>query len=385
MRKLIFLVWVLLLPTSVSMAQSVVPLEAFAQKQKISLVRISPNGEMIAFLRMQDGKPLVLVKRIDGPMISGANLEGVKPSNIRWASNEYLLLTVSNTGYDIRFRAKHQRSEYYRTFSFHIKSKKIVQLLKYSSAKLSTYSINLGSIIAIDHETPAAYIPAANKDHELDVYKVDMKKGRGIVARKGVRSLRKWVMNSANQPVVRVYHFQENGDFQIQVPDKKWWKTIYKKESELPPFNVIGLNMDETALIVNTTTDAIPFEALYEMDLETGEWGKPLFQAEGYDLGGSILDPYTNLVVGVSWVADQDEYHWFDPELAALYKALKGALTGSAVRLTSWSKDRKKFILSIAKPGRQVKYGVYFVGTKELKIIASARPILDTVVLGKVT
>ncbi|VAV86837.1 Prolyl oligopeptidase family protein, partial [hydrothermal vent metagenome] len=41
--------------------------------------------------------------------------------------------------------------------------------------------------------------------------------------------------------------------------------------------------------------------------------------------------------------------------------------------------------LSIAKPGRQVKYGVYFVGTKELKIIASARPILDTVVLGKVT
>jgi dipeptidyl aminopeptidase/acylaminoacyl peptidase len=385
MRALLFLGWiwaVLALPVQ---AQSALPIEAFAKDQEISLVRISPDGTMLAFLRVQAGKPNVLVKRIDGKVVSGVALDDVKPTNIRWAGNKNLLITVSATNRDMRYGGRHQRSEIYRTFSFQIETRKLVQLLRRANAKLSSFGTNLGQVAAVDQDGPTVYIPALNENFELDLFKTDLERGRGIVVGHGIKEIRKWVLNAEFEPVARVLHRQKSEDFQIQVRQGKNWKAIYKTKAEIAPFSVMGLNVDQTSLVLITTTDKTPFEALYEMDLETGAFGKLLFQAPGYDLDAVIRDPYSNLIIGASWLADQDEYHWFDLQIAGIYKALKATLPGYAVRLTSWSRSREKFVVALAKPGEPVRFGVYDAIKREINMVASARPALFNAKLGSVS
>ncbi len=385
MRTILFFACLLIL-APVSAFSQMPPIHSFAEGRVINLVSISPNGKRLAFVRLTDGNPILIVNEIGGGMISAANLSDVKPTALRWAGNDFLLIRASKTERDHRLRAGLQRNEYIRTFSFDIKNKKLTQMLLRSSRKLSSVSFDLGTVIGVDHKEPAAFMTAFNKEYELNVYKVETKLGRGHIVRrgKGAPGVQRWILNSKNEPAVRVIHNQKHEEFRVQIREDKEWKDIYKTESELGPLVASGLNMDETALVVQYSNDARPFQTLYEMDLETGKVGKPFFKVDGYDVEGAIRDPYTNLVIGATWTADQDEYHWFDPQIDRIYKDLRASLVGYAVRLTSWSRDRKKFIIAIAKPGEPVQFAIHDAKARTIKLIAAARPALKSVQLGPV-
>ncbi|MBL4618455.1 MAG: S9 family peptidase [Robiginitomaculum sp.] len=362
------------------------PISAFAEDQEISSMTISPNGKLLAFFRIENGKPAVFVKEVSGAVISGGKLPGLKPSGIRWVGNDYLLIIVRKTKVDSRLEVGNRVVEVSRTYSLNIKTKKIIPVLTNASANLSDYNNNLGSILAVDHEAGVAFIPGYNESFHYDIYKVDPKSGNGFVHAHGIRHSGQWILNSKNEPTVRAFRNQRLQKFEIQRRDDKSWPAIYKEDgTDLLTYSLVGLNMDETALIVRKVTDAVPFSTLYEMDLKTGDVSKPIVRVDGFDLGGTIRDPYTNLIIGVSWTEDQDEYHWFDKELGDIYHGLKLALAGNAVRLNSWSKDRKNFVISFAKPGKPVRYAVYNTDKMSLKIVASSRPKLAKASLGTIS
>jgi len=68
---------------------------------------------------------------------------------------------------------------------------------------------------------------------------------------------------------------------------------------------------DENGFRVIRTTDITPVEIL-----------ETVFQKGGYDAGSLVLDPVTQLSVGVRYIDHATQIHYFDESLAALQARL---------------------------------------------------------------
>ncbi|MBL4618456.1 MAG: S9 family peptidase [Robiginitomaculum sp.] len=375
----IFLLIVAAFTAPATAADNFLPIELFAKKQPISNLQISPNGKMLAFINRQNDQPVIMIKNNPGEVIRIVGVGKFKPRRVRWAGNKDVLITGSFTDRDPDYRAGYRTHEYYRVLSYNIASEKTVILLKRSKRNRLRHRINLGSVLAIDHQLPAAFMPVGG-----NILRVNLENGRGVVVRRGVSSINRWVVDAQNNAIAREIHRQKSDEFIIQIREGSKWRELYKEKTAIKSFSIVGLNMAQTALVIQFNSSKVPYQSLYEMDLKAGNITGPVFQVDNFDISGAVRDPYNNLIIGASWVNDMREYHWFDPQLAAIYAQLKHSIPGHAVRLASWSQDRSQFVVAYAKPGHPEQYGIYQPKTHKFALQSASRPQLDQVKLGQV-
>ena len=70
-----------------------------------------------------------------------------------------------------------------------------------------------------------------------------------------------------------------------------------------------------------------------------------LFQREGREIDGVIPDPWTRLIVGVTWTEDVTKGHYFDAALQAARATLDQSYPDSRISITSWSRDRARLLV----------------------------------------
>lgn len=107
-----------------------------------------------------------------------------------------------------------------------------------------------------------------------------------------------------------------------------------------------------------------------------------LFAAEGVDVGGAIVDPWTRRVVGVGWTAQEYEQRFFDATLESARVAVHEAFPSGSISLVSWSRDRRRVI---AYGERGLDGGAYYSFTpadRELLRISYRYPELEAADLG---
>lgn len=85
------------------------------------------------------------------------------------------------------------------------------------------------------------------------------------------------------------------------------------------------------------------FATLFAYDRVSGA-REILFERDGLDVAGALSDPWTRNIVGAAWIADEVERQYFEADLQSVYDAAVAALGGS-VSLSSWSRDRSRFII----------------------------------------
>lgn len=153
------------------------------------------------------------------------------------------------------------------------------------------------------------------------------------------------------------YVLDENGEVAARLDadreSNRWSISVYESGAPRPliegvsPFGappaVEGLLPDGRVVVTMASEDETGVDTLYAFDRATGA-SEVLFAREGLDVAGAINDPWTRRVVGVSWVDDDIERQYLDPDLQRVYEAAVAALGGS-VDLETWSRDRSKFII----------------------------------------
>ncbi|MBL1430180.1 MAG: S9 family peptidase [Robiginitomaculum sp.] len=380
MRLFIACILALLVITSPAMAdENLLPIEAFAKQQQISNLQISPNGKMLAFINRQHDQPVLTIKNNSGEVIRIVGVGEFKPRRVIWAGNKDVLITGSFTGRGAHHSSEYRANEHYRVLSYNIASEKTVILLKRSKGNRLRHRIDLGRVLAVDHQLPAAFMPILG-----NILRVNLENGRGVVVRRGVSSINSWVVDAQNNAIAREIHRQQSDEFIIQVREGNKWRELYKEKTAIKSFSMVGLNMAQTALVIKFNSSKAPYQSLYEMDLKTGNISGPVFQVDDFDISGVVRDPYSNLVIGAAWVNDMREYHWFDPQLASIYTQLKRSIPGHAIRLVSWPKDRSQFVVGYAKLGHPEQFAIYQPKTHKFEHQATSRPQLDQTRLGQV-
>jgi dipeptidyl aminopeptidase/acylaminoacyl peptidase len=119
------------------------------------------------------------------------------------------------------------------------------------------------------------------------------------------------------------------------------------------------------------------------MDLKTGA-ESTLYANPKYDAGEPIYDPWTDRIIGTTYMDDKTEFQYFDPNLQALQKGLEAAFPDVAVRAVSWTTKLDKVIVEVDGPRRPFDYYYLDRATHAATKIGSAYPGLHAPDLGSV-
>ena len=108
------------------------------------------------------------------------------------------------------------------------------------------------------------------------------------------------------------------------------------------------------------------------MSLQDGSISPVMIGDKRAGAATTIIDPYTQTLVGVEYGGAWDEQIFLVPELDMAQSAIKAAMPGKHVTITSWTADRRKVSVALAEAGRPADYFVYDAAAGTMGSIGSA-------------
>jgi dipeptidyl aminopeptidase/acylaminoacyl peptidase len=178
------------------------------------------------------------------------------------------------------------------------------------------------------------------------IFRVNVDSGRSYrLTPNGVTLDTIWFeLDAQGQPAVRLDSDRESNRWGVftyegQTPRK----LIEGVSADGSPPSVEGVMPDGRIVLRMSGDDAGGLDTLYAYRRDTGV-RETLFTREGVDVDGVITDPWTRQIVGVTWVGDDASHQYFEADLQRVHDAAAAALGGS-VGLTTWSRDRSRFIV----------------------------------------
>ena len=111
-------------------------------------------------------------------------------------------------------------------------------------------------------------------------------------------------------------------------------------------------------------------EALYELNLDTLELGKKLFDAPGFDIGSVEEDAAGTGLAGVHYVADAPSVHWFDANLAKIQADIDKAVGDRHARIVSTSRDGQRMIVHVGSADQPGAYYYYDTSAGAMSLLS---------------
>jgi dipeptidyl aminopeptidase/acylaminoacyl peptidase len=102
-------------------------------------------------------------------------------------------------------------------------------------------------------------------------------------------------------------------------------------------------------------------------------------QHERFDVSGAIVDPHTQRVVGYEWIEDFPRQHFFDAELQNIYQRVAGAVGDGYATIRSWSRDKRRLLISAEAGEDAGAYYVYEPASQRFSVVRRFMPGLQGV------
>ncbi|KPZ57735.1 S9 family peptidase [Pseudoalteromonas sp. P1-25] len=363
------------------------PIEAFAGLKSISQVKLSPDGNNIAYVKNLDGDLVLMVQSLT----TGKGKPIIKSDNhtvffdwFSWANNNVLLLGAryikyqfggvkytstlmysynlsDDKGIKLAFRANKTRDEKQPQFS-----DQIISFLPEQENK-----------ILVQGDFKIANTPAV---YELDL--TTLRKKQIQRARADVTS---WFAD--RQGKVRIAKKMDETQFTYELynEQKESWQTLFSYEvfSE-QSISILGFDKDPNFLYITALHEGR--EALFKLNLTTNK-RELIFSDDKYDVDGDIFySRKTGEVAGFTHSQLEDGIAYWDEDLDKLHRSLRASLPKDSFEMdiVSTSDDQQKYVLYVSSDKTS---GAYMLGDRkrgDLTFFADVYPhINESVFAGK--
>lgn len=389
--------WAILSVSAIcSAASAAPPVEAFGSLPAISDVHLSPDGVHFSAIEPVNGRQAVLVFEIHpGPNSKPAiySVPDATATDSRWVSNDRLIcyfyqnkFLFGSTQQDLTQRA--------HAVSVSISGKPAITLLKGSNIFL--YNASTATVSGINADDPtAAYITAykvtqvtsqmsrlGREEATLDLYRVNVENNSLSDVASGSKYTLAWVMDGHGQAAARIDENTSEKREEIYLKDNGSFRQAATFDiSQGWIANAEGLTADGSALVVSEYGNRDTF-GLDSLAIAGGTTPTELFSNPTYDIDTVITDPWTDRVVGATYVADKSEYHYFDAILAKRQKSLEAALPGQSVTISSWDRKGERYLVTAEDPHNSPGIYLYTPADGHLEYLMSAYPSLQPSDLG---
>jgi len=359
-------------------ASSAPSIEAYGRLPEVGAVKISPNGELIAYRRTQsDEQDYILIYSLkEGKNITGFNVSEIDPWNYYFANNDYLIF-IGGKHVDWRnFKHDFHAST---AFSFDIKSNKIKPLVQLGENLTRGRRIyegqSIGKVLGKSEDGKYLFVPAyvagskADSSPNRALLKVRIS-GDGVpkVVSKGSNNTRDFFLDTNGNVLAREILNNRKNTHSVEVLKGRTWIELYSYESEIPTHNFMSLNSDNSAIVFSRNDDK---DGYLQLSLSDGSI-KPLEDLDTSRSTNGTLRNFRGTILGVEYAGLHPGYHLQDEKLNKRVQDIQATFEGHSVHLTDWTDDWKHIIVRVEG---SMHAGDYYLFTEDgsHKFLASSR------------
>ncbi|MBQ4833127.1 S9 family peptidase [Pseudoalteromonas sp. MMG010] len=373
--------------SAVSAPNTGLPIESFAALKRVNNVKLSPNGENIAFITNVSGELYLMVNELE----TGKRVPVVKSNNhevfldwYSWANDDVLLIGARYIQYE-RGGLRYTKTS---MLSYNIKTKepvkaafKAVELRnekqpQFSDQVLSFFPEQKNKIIMQgDFKVP----------NTPGVYELDLTTLRKRKIQKAREDVIRWYVD--RQGKVRIAKKMDGTTFSYELynEEKDDWLPLFDYEVfSKQSVSILGFDKNPNLLYITALEEGRT--ALFKYDLTTKQRAL-VYSNPDYDFSGGIFySQNTGEVAGFTDPHIEDGVMYWDNDLAKLHRSLRKALPKDDydIDIVSTSNDQKQYVLYVSSHSSS---GAYLLGNRtkgELTNFANVYPDIDeTVYAGK--
>lgn len=313
-----------------------VPVEYFAQLPAIKDVALSPDGQSLAAIAVQDGKYVVATFKITANGLSDPHAfdagDNARYNWVRWANNDKLLIDLTLSEDITKFRGNVQSNWLYVAD----------KTLKQVEPLLDAQFVNGG--VYLDYANIAGFLED-DPDHILMVFKSDTRSRKSKLVdtigvenanlpysvfkvnvhtrsvdkiRRGSRNMPSW--NTDRQGRLRIgLGYDRKGKDGVRLTTNLKIKNLASNKWETEKHHpllagdvyIYGFDADPNVIYVGLYQGR-DTRGLYRYNLKTKSVEPAIYHDDAHDIGGIMISADRKRVVGYYYADDESRYVYFD-------------------------------------------------------------------------
>lgn len=147
--------------------------------------------------------------------------------------------------------------------------------------------------------------------------------------------------------------------------------TSFKEEFSIRAFDKNNKNIYVLSNIDRDKKTLVEYDPIAKKEV------KEMFGNDHYDLGEVLYDRKKQALIGVSWQAEKEEWHFFDAQWQEIYKGIHKELGAYNSKVISYDNARKSGIVLTESDRMPPRYYLYDFNTKALDLVANSFPWIN--------
>lgn len=376
------------------------PASAFSRLPAMSLVRLSPGGQQLAWVEHRTGRPLVVMfslaeNRVLREMAPPAD-EQFTLRNLHWSDDRTLLIELSLTDTRRTRLSGSGMVEYSRVIAVDAAGGAARILLmddrirRYSTRAnlLRVHTGRPGVVImsswdfletGYTQETGSRLV-GGRKDSGVthSLFEVDVATGGAKRLHAGTPFTQSWIVDGSGAAVAFTEWDAARAEYRVKARRGGSFKVIFES-NDPEALRPVMLTAEGDALVAIGARDGARVRA-WRMPLQGGEITAISEDAE--DVEFAVADRFTGALAGLQLGGLEPTVRWLDPKLQRMQQSVNAAFPGKQVAVYNRSTDYRRLVTRVESAGSPPVY--YFVdldkGTAD--IVGESYPELERVKLG---
>ncbi len=350
---------------SVSALAAPPPAESFARLPALDHVRMSPNGELLAWaVNSERGTDIQLHSLATGSVVRNMQVnakDGLKLRHLRWADNETVLATLSVTETYNTSRADQKTYEFFRIIAIDTRGEPVRGLLARTGVN---YFTSAGGILLLDTGVPRKVIVSSPNYMEtayeqetgtrlagsretsgvvFSLFEADTGTGSSTLLEGGTPFTVDWVVDGNARPVAYSEWNPKNSQYWIKIRrDEQWVKAFTSNDYSDLQMAAMGLDGQS---IVAIGANGGAHQRAWQLPLEGGEI--VAMSPEDKEVEHAIVDLFTGRVIGLQFGGLKPTIQWLDPQVERIQRIVHKAFAGKVTSILDVSRDYGRTLVGI--------------------------------------
>lgn len=382
MRYLLFIVvLVVFAPCRVVAAPTA---DAFGTLPNVYDAAISPDGKQIAIIvniRGQYGVRVLTWGKKDEKLRAVLLGEGVKPSWVKWANDERVLVGLWQS-------RKFRRIPYTMSFIYTLDASSMKGKILVENDELLRQN-NSDVVDFLDDDPDHILMAFSDRSQSLDdIHRVNVRTGRYGIVERTRQHVQHWYTDARGEPRVgqglvdRVLPQEEEWNLIIRDADEDQWR----KADEFPGLEadapIFGFTDNPNELVIGDRAGRDTL-GLYVYDLVEKKISRELFHHDTYDARGLVINR-DGKAIGATFVADTTETVLFD-EYDTVLSRMRSRFSDYTVDYVDRSDEGRLVLFKVSNAYDPGVLAIVDGNTDEVTVLTRIRRELPTEEMGLVS
>lgn len=356
------------------------PLSAYGRLPAMSSVKISADGQKLAYIRNEGLRSTIVVQHVGGAVIRTVEMGARKVRAVQWIGDENILIQITET---TTVADMFYAGEFALGASLNIVTGEAAAVPKRTAMPVA--NVLFGANNGRYEGKPVIYAAlfarsaasAQNKDGSLDLYRIDPNTGIGQLQQRGDYTTGEYLFNFGGEVLARSKYDRPQSRWSLDLRKDDGWREALTVQAAIDTPDIVGRSLDEQAIILNIWDEDANSWRLRPFDLAQNKLMEPIGDGDvGYvrDNEHRVIAYWRDGVLR--------DYDMKEPRLAAGWALVSQAFAGRQLTLASFTPDYSKLVVYVEGTGEAGGFYLADLVAGKIKRIGGAYPELASADIG---